>query len=154
MAVRNSFGHPKHGTCGPKGTIKATSLPMLCQKCGIVILLILLRMQCHCDSQAVDYIMLWVAGGNCAAKVCNRIRGDRSRGERLMTLPYLKLILTISYYYLLPLMRPFPAANGLLKHTKPQFYIGNTEVRSRGGCTAGPFWCPKSHLWAFLVFKK
>ena len=58
---------------------------MLCQKCGIVILLILLS---HCDSEAVDYIMLWVAGGNCAAKVCNRIRGNRSRGGRLMTLPY------------------------------------------------------------------
>ena len=46
----------------------------------------------------MDYIMLWVAGGNCAAKVCNRIRGDRSRGERLMTLPYLTLLyLTLPY---------------------------------------------------------
>ena len=77
------FATQKHATCGPRGTIKATSLPMLCQTCGIVVLLIFLRIQCHSDPRAVDYIMLWVAGGNCAAKVCNR-----SRGERLMTLPY------------------------------------------------------------------
>ena len=82
------LGTQKHGTCGPNGTIKATSLPMLCQTCGIVVLLILLRIQCHCGSQAVDYIMLWVAGGNCAAKVCNRTRGNRSRGERPMIIIY------------------------------------------------------------------
>ena len=28
-------------------------------------------------------------------------------------------------------MNPTPAANELLKHTNPQFYIGKTEVRSR-----------------------
>ena len=92
------FGTQKHGTCGAKGTIQATSLPVLCQKCGIVIILILLRIQCQCDSQAVDYILLWVARGKCAAILCNRIRGDRSRGERLMTLPYLTLpYLTLPY---------------------------------------------------------
>ena len=76
----------KNASYDGKGTLKATSLSMLCQKSGIIILL--LRIQCHCDSEAVvAYTMLWVAGGNCAAKVCSRIRGGRSRGERLMTLP-------------------------------------------------------------------
>ena len=37
------------------------------------------------------HIMLWVAGGNCATKMCNRIRGERYRGTRLVTLPYLTL---------------------------------------------------------------
>ena len=47
--------------------------------------------------------MLWVAGGNCATKMCNRVRGERYRGTRLVTLPYLKLSVTIfinMLYYL------------------------------------------------------
>ena len=39
----------------------------------------------------LSHIMLWVAGGNCATKMCNRIRGERYRGTRLVTLPYLTL---------------------------------------------------------------
>ena len=32
------------------------------------------------------HIMLWVAGGNCPYKMCSRIRGDRYRGTRIMSL--------------------------------------------------------------------
>jgi len=39
--------------------------------------------------------MLWVAGGSCASKMCNRIRGERYRGTRLVALPSLKLSLSI-----------------------------------------------------------
>ena len=35
----------------------------------------------------LSHIMLWVAGGNCATKMCSRIRGERYRGTRLVTLP-------------------------------------------------------------------
>ncbi len=35
----------------------------------------------------LSHIMLWVAGGNCASKMCNRIRGERYRRTRLVTLP-------------------------------------------------------------------
>ena len=40
----------------------------------------------------LSHIMLWVAGGNCATKMCNRIRGERCRGTRRVTLPYLQLV--------------------------------------------------------------
>ena len=51
-----------------------------------------------------------------------------------LTLPYLKLILTLAYYIILPLMMQSPAANRLLKDNKPQFFSdGKTEVRSRAG---------------------
>ena len=36
-------------------------------------------------------------------------------------------------------MNPFRPANRTLKHTKPQFSLGKTEVRSRSVCTAGAF---------------
>ena len=146
----------KNATCGPRSTLKVTSLSMSCNNYGIIRLtnrkthisrrsetplgtqnmaLVastapLKRLhcrcyaktaesassssspecnQCHCDSQAVAYIMLWVAGGNCAANVCNRIRGDRSRCERLMTLPYLTLpYLTLPYLTLPYLTSPYP----------------------------------------------
>ena len=52
--------------------------------------------------------MLWVAGGNCAAKMCNRIRGNRSRGGRLVTLPYLTVpYLTLPYLTLPYLTLPY-----------------------------------------------
>ena len=52
----------------------------------------------------LSHIMLWVAGGNCATKMCNRIRGERYRGTRLVTLPYLTLpyinsCIHIHHYY-------------------------------------------------------
>ena len=34
------------------------------------------------------------------------------------------------------------------------FWPPKTEGRSRSDWKAAPFWGPKSHLWAFLVFKK
>ena len=50
-------------------------------------------------------------------------------------------------------MRPTPAPNEPLKHTNPQFYIGKTEVRSRPDWNAGPFWAPKSTIWAAASLK-
>ena len=45
-------------------------------------------------------------------------------------------------------MRPSATANPLLKHNKPQFYIGKTDLTRRILCEAGPYWALKSTLWA------
>ena len=45
-------------------------------------------------------------------------------------------------------MNPTPAPNPPLKHTNPQFYIGNTDLTRRTDCAAGPYWALKSTLWA------
>ena len=38
-----------------------------------------------------------------------------------------------------------PKCRNSRKHTKPQFYLHQTEVRSRGGCDAGALLGPKNH---------
>ena len=49
-------------------------------------------------------------------------------------------------------MNPTSVANGLLKHTNPQFYIGKTEVRSRRLWDAGALLGTKIHpLGPFLA---
>ena len=49
-------------------------------------------------------------------------------------------------------MSPTWTANGPLKHTNPQLYIGTTEVRSRALCDAGALLGSKIHpVGSFLV---
>ena len=50
----------------------------------------------------LSHIMLWVAGGKWASKMCNRIRGERYRGTRLVTLPYLTFTFTFTFTFTLP----------------------------------------------------
>ena len=38
-------------------------------------------------------------------------------------------------------------------HSNPYFSIGKTEVTRRSDCKAGPYWAPKSTLWALSSFK-
>ena len=45
-------------------------------------------------------------------------------------------------------MNPSGPANQSLKHTNPQFYMGNTDLTRRILCAAGPYWALKSTLWA------
>ena len=40
-----------------------------------------------------------------------------------------------------------------LVFTDPLWHL-KTDVRSTSDCEAGPFWCPKSHLRAFLVLAR
>ena len=40
-------------------------------------------------------------------------------------------------------MNPSSPANQSLKHTNPQFYIGNTDLTRRSDWNAGPSWAPK-----------
>ena len=42
-------------------------------------------------------------------------------------------------------MRPLPYANPPLKHTKPQFYIGNTDLTRRILCSGGALLGTKIH---------
>ena len=42
-------------------------------------------------------------------------------------------------------MNPTSPPNRLLKHTNPQFYIGNTDLTRRILCSGGPYWGPKIH---------
>ena len=54
-------------------------------------------------------------------------------------------------------MNPTSPANPLLKHTKPQFYMGEKEVRSRNFSPLELCWVLKSTMWALsslsLVYK-
>ena len=69
-----------------------------------------------------------------------------------LTLPYLKLVNTIPCYYLLPLIRPSPTANRPLKHHKPQFYQGKTDLTRRSDCSAGALLGSKiHHVGSFLA---
>ena len=43
-------------------------------------------------------------------------------------------------------MNPSGLPNESLKHTNPQFYMGNTDLTRRIDCDAGPSWAPKVHL--------
>ena len=42
-------------------------------------------------------------------------------------------------------MNSTPTANEPIKHTNPQFFIGNTDLTRRILCKAGPYWGPKIH---------
>ena len=70
-----------------------------------------------------------------------------------LTLPYLKLI-TLAYYIILPLIRPSPVANRPLKHSKPHFPLGKTEVRSRIGWNVPGLPGPKIHNVGPLLVQK
>ena len=88
--------------------------------------------------------MLWVAGGNCILNIhYNRYRGERCD----LTLPYLTLNLVFIFlkYIILPYMNPTRAPNRPLKHTNPQFYIGNTDLTRRILWAAGALLGSKIH---------
>ena len=70
----------------------------------------------------VSTICFWVAGGFSTVKLYNRIRGDRLRGVQ-------KVI-----YRVLPCLWPPRVSNRSLKHQKPQFFLGRTEVSPRVLC--------------------
>ena len=63
-----------------------------------------------------------------------RIRMVTAPAADRVTLPYLKLVLTMPCYIILPYITLSWVANRPLKHTNPQFSIGKTEVRSRSRC--------------------
>ena len=42
-------------------------------------------------------------------------------------------------------MNPSSLPNQPLKHTNPQFYMGNTDLTRRSDCNAGPYRAPKIH---------
>ena len=49
-------------------------------------------------------------------------------------------------------MNPTPTANRLLKHTKPQFYMGNTDLTRRLLCPGGALLGTKIHpVGPFLI---
>ena len=50
-------------------------------------------------------------------------------------------------------MKAVPTANRTLKHNKPQFSLGKTEVRSRRLWHAAGLLVPKSTMWAPASFK-
>ena len=57
----------------------------------------------------------------------------------------LNLVFIFLKYIILPYMKPTPAANQSLKHTNPQFYIGNTDLTRRILCDAGALLGTKIH---------
>ena len=63
------------------------------------------------------------------------------------TLPYLTLNLVFIFlkYIILPYMNPTRAPNRTLKHTNPQFYIGNTDLTRRKLCGVGALLGTKIH---------
>ena len=77
--------------------LKHTNVPPWCSPNASRAIISAIQRPKHAHSIYVysdlSHIMLWVAGGNCPNKCqCNRIRGERYRGTRLVTLPYLKLV--------------------------------------------------------------
>ena len=63
-----------------------------------------------------------------------------------LCLPYLTLnLVNITMYVVLPYITPTRTANQLLKHTKPQFSFGKTELTRRGHCTGRALLGPKIH---------
>ena len=51
----------------------------------------------------------------------------------------------MSLYIILPYMNPTSPANGLLKHTNPQFYMGNTDLTRRCDWSGGALLGTKIH---------
>ena len=89
--------------------------------------------------------MLWVAGGNSTLK----LHYNRYREQPLLTL---NLVFIFLKYIILPLVRPLRPANRTLKHTNPQFYIGNTDLTRRTHCSGRALLGTKIHpVGSFLV---
>ena len=78
--------------------------------------------------------MLWVAGGKC---VIHRHRITATAAPRL-TLPYLKLVYSISILLFITLDYHILDCQSNAKTHNTLIFPSRTEVRSRGFCDAGP----------------